>query len=195
MKKLIMILFAIVFAARVEAGTIWWSAMNHLNVGNDGTIYLFALGRGDEPTFGDGSFDTTTLTLTSTGGAEFPPNPETEMLSMLWWDSRYAVGFEIEVGIPLNQWWAVVVVNDDTLDRFGIDVFFVTDELDDSSGDAYYFRYLEYQDHQDWWGTDFLDEYVGKQLDFTQYGAIPEPATGLLALVGGALLLLRRKRK
>jgi len=179
-----------------HAGQITWLYANYSYidnpiplVGTPGMIYLFALG-GSEHTFDDGSFNPTTLKLSSfSGDSEFSPLDENPSDFYCMYE-----GGLIEVDItsePLNQWWAAVVIIDG-LDRFSVDVFYVPDCIKYERGWT-----DDWEGYGEGWynsGTEYV-EFIGAYFDVRQYAIIPEPATGLLMLSGAALLLLRRKRK
>jgi len=88
------------------------------------------------------------------------------------WD--YSTGDVLEEQQQYMQWWAIVFVDDNSPDRFGVTVFEVA-----------------WSDH-----PEDITVGRGRPVDVARYifTPIPEPATGLLALAGVALLL-RRKRK
>jgi len=162
----------------------------------NGTAMLYALGN-DWRQFGDGNFDFITRTLTSNDGTVFGPRwPLTLGLPVgfsingyIWYTLSYPseLDYPLEVnesGIqewfsPLNQWYAVVFVDDATPGHYGIDVFHAVFDCDESWG----------------WnagGTDY--KIYNRVIDAGQYTVIPEPATTGLMLTGVAFLFYRRKR-
>ena len=216
MKKIILALLAVAFAAKVEAaplysfGLLWEAAVDYPleDLSQNWTAYLFALGNGwgsDTPTFADGSFNGTTLTSTdgnnfsAMGFDEFDISVDGGTFRILG-----ANGYLEIIDSPslsINQWWALVIVDSVTPGRFGIDVFEYSGINDIGWADCY--RFLDGLGTGNWGpiGVDNPDEYthwevVDKVFNPREFSVIPEPATGLLALGGVALLVAqRRKRK
>ena len=196
MKKIMMALLALAFAAKVEAAASllrWEFGILNSPVDNVVTAYLFALGNGpyDETSFGNGSFHSTALTLTPTDKS--PITAEATVLG-----STLEVRFDQDI-LDINQWWAVVLVNAETPNGFFIDVFEVTEM---GNGAGIYRAILVVDDPEgyecnDYYPPDYSYVIIAlTTINFSQYEAIPEPATGLLALGGVALLVAqRRKRK
>jgi len=197
MKKVMMALFAIAFAAKVEAaGTIMWTYTDG-NIPASGSIYLFALGNAgpyDENSFGNGSFNAVELTLTPTGGSALWAETTPDMAD---WGELNSTMFHYSIGdLPsINQWWAVVVVSDDTPYSFDIDVF----EVSGLVGEYPMWVRGLIPNAVEFTSTSpmFVQQLVDKEFKFDRYtaAAIPEPLTTGLALAGVALLLAQRRRK
>ena len=188
------------FALNAQAGLIWWGFYDsepRLDDTGLVTVYLFALGN-SEYLFGDGSLNLNGDTPTLTALVEGLPNGDTfsgmdnhtiGFVDVNPYESTSLAVLETDP-LPLNQWWAVVFVDGGhTPDRFGVDVFEVT-EMDE------WFRLLV-PGGEDVGYTSGLpwNEIIDRRFHPSQYGPIPEPATGLLVLGGAAMLLLRRRRR
>ena len=164
--------------------------------GVTGRAIVFALGDSWHQ-FGDGSFNTDTWRLTSGDGTVFAPGCPIFgdiLLGMnfitgyLFFELGCPSELEYSLGVnesgvqewfsPLNQWYAIVYVDDATPNHFGIDVFHAVLDCDEHSG----------------WnagGTDYTIS--SRTIDAGQYTTVPEPSTAILTLVGTVLLLCRRK--
>jgi len=227
MKKIIMALFAVAFAAKVEAGefSFYWQAdvdslpmvsSDHYYVytyvyalGNDWGYYgypvifenSFGFWYGERLITQEGEFHPY---LSGSHTVQFHTTDDHTIINLMtcsFWNDTPE--------LSINQWWAVIVcfnsISDPSIYGYGIDLFHIS-----GASDVYceYTRFLDgsgtvtgltgippgfYRDSSVDWQEGF--DLVDKFFDPYEYGVIPEPATGLLALVGGALLLIRRKRK
>ncbi|MCL1856151.1 MAG: hypothetical protein FWF84_00685 [Kiritimatiellaeota bacterium] len=204
MKKSLMVATLFAVGAWANAGTYTWGQFveNSLapSVTNPDEAHVFFLGKRWHDVAYDGSFDAEAGTLTSrTDGTVFAAdisgvshfsddagaNPcgiaeillrGDDLAGQFYFYFHDAAG-ETATYSPLNwQWVAVVLANEATPDRFGIKVFHIAGLSDEAEVD------------------DFgeADEIV----DMAEYESwpVPEPASGLLALAGIALLFRRSKR-
>jgi len=196
-------------AMAVSAGTInWWAEIiNSSQTGDEispanVTFFIFALGGSDQD-FGNGGLDVvyqeqadlslkaSTVTLTAVGGAAFSPMGSSfAMVGSDWYTETGWSDLDITWGnpsgdtdstSPCNQWWAVVVVDNETLGLYGWHSFEVTDQK------------LLVPVSKQGPASDFLD--VGAFTGTFTIIPIPEPFTVGLALAGVALLVVQRKRK
>lgn len=182
MKKLMMIVTAMVFAVGVQAAQVSWAAVTGNSVlggtpSGSGSVYIFALG-GSVDAFGTGGFDILTLSLTSTGNTVYSQATSSGYAfdDGYWVSGEVASVFSNTSGdtassSPINQWWAVVLVDAASTGWYGVDVFQVSGQTVLTSA---FSRELE----------DF---------NVTQYTTVPEPTSMALLALGVAAVGLRRK--
>ena len=83
----------------------------------------------------------------------------------------------------MNGYYAMVLVN-------GTDMYYNTWQVTEFTSATT--PKQNYKVNADWSGTDYLGDPARKG---TVTGGVPEPTSGLLLLIGGAMLALRRKQK
>ena len=182
MKKLIMLCAIVAAAVGANAASFDWggaiAAEDGMSVPNSGTTaYLLY----SDSAFGTiSSFDTGTKT-TNAGGTMVDQYTITAADA-----SNYTISKSYDAAWDqMNGYYAMVLVD-------GANMYYNT------------FRVTEYtsattptQDKQinpDWGGSDYLGNPAMKGTVAGGGGDIPEPTSGLLLLVGGAILALRRRR-
>ena len=181
MKKIMMAIFVLTFALSAKSATIHWSVDNASNSKNEGTvgrggqIWIFALG--DDPYhFDHYSFNPKDNPVSLAVAPNWTPIFIDDWENLGAWDRGWAGDYSLSLNstTSLDQWFVVIFYDTSTPQWFGFSLFYAED---DGAGEAYI-------------------NHVG-EIDVGQYkiGPIPEPATGLLALSGVALLVARRRKR
>ena len=219
MKKWMMTIFAVtMMATNAWAGSVDEIRWSYYSLAEDaylwgnsgGTVYLFALGDQWYDVFGDDCFNYSTKTLISKDGTDFSLTDMIVLDKPVWNNTSTTEGetfANFKSVVNINQWWAIVIVNDDTPDRFDVDVWEIHGIDSEGASAAFWQRALFGESYP------FLEPGIGHyyelsslphrmrtygfdvSMDPTRYGAIPEPLTTGLALAGVALLIAQRRRK
>ena len=184
MKKLMMMCAIVAAAVSVHAASMKWGGAiaaedGQGTVGSSATAYLLY----SETAFGTiNSFNTDTQT-TDAGGTLRQTHAITSgeagnyVFSDTYSNSDYT---------QMNGYYAVVMVD-------GANMYYNTFQVTEFTSATTPLQ--DYQVNTDWSGSDFLGDPSRKGTVTGGGGDIPEPTSGLLLLVGGAMLALRRKQK
>ena len=181
MKKLVMLCAVVAAAVGANAATMKWGgaicAEDGVSAPNSGTTaYLLY----SDSAFGAiSSFNTSTKTTNAGGTTVASYTINAGDAASYTFSSSYDNDWD-----KLNGYYAMVLVD-------GANMYYNTFQVTEYSSAT-----TPTQDkmiNMDWSGSDYLGNPAMKGT-VTGGGTIPEPTSGLLLLVGGAMLALRRKR-
>ena len=183
MKKLVMMCAIVAAAVSVHAASMKWGGAiaaedGQGTVGSSATAYLLY----SETAFGTiNSFNTDTMT-TDVGGTLRQTHAMTSTdIGAYAFTETYSNSDYTQ----MNGYYAVVMVD-------GANMYYNTFTVSEFASATTPMQ--DYRVNADWSGSDFLGDPARKGT-VTGGGDIPEPTSGLLLLIGGAMLALRRKQK
>jgi len=182
MKKLIMMCVVVAAAISANAATFSWGGAICAEDGATAlsggeTAYLLF----SDTAFGTiNSFNSSTMT-TDAGGTMVKSHTITSGEA-----GNYAFSEKYDNSdyTQMNGYYAMILVN-------GSDMYYSTFQVTEFTSATTPTQ--DYKLNADWSGTDFLGDPSRKGT--VTGGGIPEPTSGLLLLIGGAMLALRRKQK
>ena len=184
MKKLVMLCAIVAAAVSAHAASFEWGGAiagedGQSTVGSGATAYLLY----SESAFGAiNSFDTGTKTTNAGGTLRQEHSISAAEIGGYVFKETYNNSDYTQ----MNGYYAVVMVDGENMyyNTFNVSEFTsATTPMQD------------YKVNADWSGSDFIGDPARKGTVTGGSGDIPEPTSGLLLLIGGAMLALRRKQK
>ena len=191
MKKLIMFGIAVMACSIVSAATFNWgteTTANALNTGEDGyasvgtMYYLYAVGA-ETATITSFNKDTQKITI---GGTEYSSVDSHELTSTEYDNGSFKKQY-MAAADSINQNYYVVLFDSDTAGNVGSAMFTVSGITEQSTS-------VNYSSVIDNAGLGTASSMTIPVTSGGSSSDVPEPTSGLLLVLGGAMLALRRRR-
>jgi len=183
MKRLVMMCTIVAVALSVHAASFEWGGAiaaedGMATVGSSATAYLLY----SDSAFGTiNSFNTSTMTTDAGGELKQTHAMTATDIAAYAFSETYSNSDYTQ----MNGYYAVVMVD-------GANMYYNTFNVSEFTSATTPMQ--DYKVNMDWSGSDYLGDPARKGT-VTGGGGVPEPTSGLLLLIGGAMLALRRKQK
>jgi len=181
MRKLVMMCAIVAAAVSVHAASFEWGGA----IGNEDASDTLPSGLNAYLLYSDSAFGTinsfNSSTMTTDAGGTLRQTYTLSADDSAGW--AFAATYNNDDYTQMNGYYAMVLVN-------GSDMYYNTFQVSEFTSATTPLQ--NYKINYEWSGSDYLGDPARKG---TVTGGVPEPTSGLLLLIGGAMLALRRKQK